>query len=72
MVYICVLCIVGFGLLMMTSASIVISDKQLHQPFYFLYQTTIFLTLGVLLGSVIVQIDIELLGKIGWLSCWLA
>ncbi len=29
------ICIVFFGLLMMTSASIVISDKQTHQPFLF-------------------------------------
>ncbi len=53
-----VLCIVAFGLLMMTSASIVISDKQLHQPFYYLYKQLIYLTLGTLLGSVVLQIEI--------------
>lgn len=54
---IAVLCIVALGLLMMTSASIVISDKQMHQPFYFLFKQLIFLTAGILLGSVVMQID---------------
>jgi cell division protein FtsW len=54
-----VFCIVGLGLMMMTSASIVVSDKQLHQPFYFLYKQLIFLMLGTLLGTVITQIDIS-------------
>src|SRR5580704_8335322 len=52
-----VICIVALGLLMMTSASIVISDRQMHQPFYFLFKQLIFLTLGVLLGSLVMQID---------------
>lgn len=51
------ICIVSLGLLMMTSASIVISDKQMHQPFYFLFKQLVFLTLGVMLGGVIMQID---------------
>ncbi|HLB42604.1 MAG TPA: putative lipid II flippase FtsW [Gammaproteobacteria bacterium] len=53
-----VIAIVLFGLLMMTSASIVVSDKLLHQPFYFLFKQLIFLTLGILLGSFILQIEI--------------
>jgi len=52
-----VFCIVAIGLLMMTSASIVVSDKQMHQPFYFLFKQLVFLTLGVLLGSVVMQVD---------------
>jgi len=52
-----VICIVALGLLMMTSASIVISDRQMHQPFYFLFKQLIFLTLGVLLGSAVLRID---------------
>src|SRR5579885_3178159 len=60
-----VLCIVAFGLLMMTSASIVISDKQLHQPFYYLYKQLIYLTLGTLLGSVVLQIEIIQWEKLG-------
>lgn len=54
-----VICILSLGLLMMTSASIVISDRQMHQPFYFLFKQLIFLTVGVALGSVIMQIDTQ-------------
>src|SRR3990167_9018725 len=65
---IAVACIVILGLIMMTSASIVISDKQFHEPFYFLYKQLILLTLGVLLGSVIVNIDTSYWEKSGaWL-----
>ncbi|OGT35110.1 MAG: cell division protein FtsW [Gammaproteobacteria bacterium RIFCSPHIGHO2_12_FULL_37_14] len=53
-----VIAIVLFGLLMMTSASIVVSDKLLHQPFYFLFKQLIFLTLGILLGSFVLQMEI--------------
>lgn len=49
--------IVALGLLMMTSASIVISDKLMHQPFYFLFKQLIQLALGVLLGGMILQLD---------------
>lgn len=49
--------IVLLGLLMMTSASIVVSDKQIHQPFYFLFKQLVFLTLGVFLGGLIIQIE---------------
>lgn len=52
------LAVVCFGLLMMTSASIVISDKQLHQPFYYLMKQMVYLTLGVFIGSFIVRIEI--------------
>lgn len=52
-----VLSIIAMGLLMMTSASIVISDKQMHQPFYFLFKQLVYLTLGVMVGSVVMKID---------------
>jgi cell division protein FtsW len=52
-----VIAIVSIGLLMMTSASIVVSDSQMHQPFYFLFKQLIFLTLGVLCGSIVLQVD---------------
>jgi cell division protein FtsW len=51
--------------MMMTSASIVVSDKLLHQPFYFLFKQLIFLTLGILLGSIILQIDLSYWEKLG-------
>lgn len=60
-----IIIIVLFGLLMMTSASIVISDKLLHQPFYFLIKQLIFLTLGTLLGSFILQLEIKYWEKWG-------
>ncbi|HEX4045516.1 MAG TPA: putative lipid II flippase FtsW [Gammaproteobacteria bacterium] len=53
-----VICIITLGLLMMTSASIVISDKHWHQPFYFLFKQLIYLSLGVLVGGVILRINI--------------
>jgi len=60
-----VISIATVGLLMMTSASIVISDKQLHQPFYFLFKQLIFFTLGTLLGSIVLQIDTSHWEKLG-------
>ncbi len=63
---IAIVSIVLIGLLMMTSASIVISDKQLHQPFYFLFKQLIFLTLGMVLGAFIIQMDTSYLEKNGW------
>ena len=48
----------GFGLLMVASASIVVSDHQLHQPFYYFYKQLIFLLVGIALGCVVVQFDI--------------
>lgn len=56
--------VVSFGLLMMTSASIVISDKQLHQPFYYLIKQLVYLTIGVAIGSYIVKIEIDTWEKI--------
>jgi len=46
------------GLLMVASASIVISDQQLHQPFYYFYRQLMGLVLGVLVGSIVVQFSI--------------
>ena len=52
------------GLLMVASASIVISDQQLHQPFYYLYRQLTYLVLGFLLGAVLVQFEIKYWEKI--------
>src|SRR3990167_963121 len=54
-----VMSVLVIGLLMMTSASIVVSDRQYHQPFYFLFKQLIFLTLGTMLGAVVLQIEIN-------------
>jgi cell division protein FtsW len=61
----CVLSLVGLGLLMVASASIVMSDHQLHQPFYFLYKQLIFLVMGVGLGTLVVQFDMSFWEKSG-------
>lgn len=57
--------LVGLGLLMDASASIGVSDQQLHQPFYYFYRQMIYLTLGVGLGSIVVQFEIAWWEKIG-------
>ncbi|EKD55303.1 MAG: hypothetical protein ACD_60C00015G0011 [uncultured bacterium] len=56
LVYI-VFSLVLFGLLMVASASIVVSDQQLHQPFYYFYRQLMFLILGTLLGIIVVQFE---------------
>lgn len=50
-----VIMIAGLGLLMMTSASIVISDQQLHQPFYYLIKQLVFMAIGLTLGVLVMQ-----------------
>jgi cell division protein FtsW len=54
----------SLGLLMVASASIVISEQQLHQPFYYLFRQMVGLTAGVILGSIIVQFEINFWKKI--------
>lgn len=58
-----VLSIAALGLLMMTSASIVISDKQMHQPFYYLFKQFVYLTLGIGIGAIVLQIEMDLWEK---------
>lgn len=58
-------CIVVMGLVMMTSASISISDQQLHKPFYFLYKQLVLMTIGTFIGLFILQIPISFWEKIG-------
>ncbi len=50
--------IVTLGLLMMTSASIVVSDRVMHQPFYYLFRQLVYLTVGVVIGLGVLQIEI--------------
>jgi cell division protein FtsW len=59
-----VLSLAMLGLLMVASASINVSDHQLHQPFYYFYRQATFLMIGVFIGCVIVQIDINQWEKI--------
>lgn len=57
--------IVAIGLLMMTSASIEISEKQQHMPFYFLFKQLIFLIIGLGFGSLILQLETDFWQRIG-------
>lgn len=59
--------LVIFGLLMVASASIVVSDQQLHRPLYYFYKQAIFLVLGIVLGSIVIQFEVNFWEKIGGL-----
>lgn len=59
-----VISLVAFGLLMVASASIMVSDQQLHQPFYYFYRQLAYLVLGTMLGSLVVQFNIQYWDKI--------
>lgn len=63
-----VLSIIGLGLLMVASASIVVSDQQLHQPFYYFYKQLIFFFLGLGMGCIIVQFEIAFWEKLGGIA----
>lgn len=54
----------GVGLLMVTSASIEISEQKLHQPFYYFYRQLVGIILGILTGSLVVQFEIAAWKKI--------
>ena len=60
-----ILSLLGFGLLMVASASIVVSDHQLHQPFYFLIKQLVYLMAGFVIGGFVVQFDIDFWEKSG-------
>lgn len=53
-----IVCLISLGLLMVASAAISTSDQQLHQPFYYFYRQLVFLVIGVLLGSVVIQFEV--------------
>lgn len=59
-----VLSLMGLGLLMVASASIETSNYRLHEPFYYFYRQLIYLILGVLLGSIVVQFEVSIWEKI--------
>jgi cell division protein FtsW len=52
------------GLLMVASASIVMSDMKYHQPFYFFYRQLVICLVGIALGSIVIQFEIDLWEKI--------
>jgi cell division protein FtsW len=61
-----VLSLLLMGLLMVTSASINVSDQELHQPFYYFFRQIIYLAAGCVLGALILQIEIESWEKYSW------
>lgn len=60
-----ILAILLMGLLMMTSASIVLSDNSPQQPFYFLFKELVYLAVGIAIGCMIVQVSMDNMEKYG-------
>lgn len=52
------------GLLMVASSSIVISERQYHQPFHYLTRQVIYLGIGVSLGLIVLRLDMSLWNKV--------
>jgi len=57
--------LLAFGLLMVASTSIVISESQFGQPFHYLIHQFLYLMLGLGLGVVIFRIRVEIWQKLG-------
>ncbi|PWV61828.1 putative lipid II flippase FtsW [Plasticicumulans acidivorans] len=51
--------LIAVGVLMVTSASMPMADRTTGQPFYFLYRHVAYLLLGLMLGWLAFQIEIE-------------
>ncbi|MFT3741978.1 MAG: putative lipid II flippase FtsW [Gammaproteobacteria bacterium] len=56
--------ILGLGLLMVASSSIVISDREFHYPFYYLIRQALYLVLGVAIVMVTARLPLVLWQKI--------
>ena len=52
--------LMAIGLLMVASASMVISDQQYHFPFHYLVRQTIYLTIGLLLTWLVCHVPLML------------
>jgi cell division protein FtsW len=61
-----VLTLLLLGLLMVTSASINVSDQELHQPFYYFFRQVIYLAGGSLLGALVIQFEVETWERLSW------
>ena len=55
-----VVCLLSFGLLMVGSASMVISDKIYNYPFHYLLRQTIFILVGILGAWVATRIPLRI------------
>lgn len=67
-----VLALLLMGLLMVTSASINVSDQELHQPFYYFFRQIVYLSGGCLLGALIIQFEVATWEQFSWLLLILA
>ena len=59
-----VMCLLAIGIIMVASASMVISDRQYHQPFHYLVRQLIYLGIGFVTVLVIVRIPMVFWKKI--------
>ncbi len=59
--------LIALGLLMVASSSIVISERQYHQPFHYLTKQVFFLGVGVCLGFIVLRLEIAWWEKVSGL-----
>ena len=52
------------GLLMVTSASMAISERQFNQPFHYLVHQAVFLILGLLVAGIVIRIEMKFWYKV--------
>lgn len=57
--------ILTLGLIMVGSASIAIADRQLGEPFYYLYRQCVFAGAGVFLGWLLMHVPLHIWERIG-------
>jgi cell division protein FtsW len=62
-ILICVLSLLALGLLMVASASMVISDRQFGSPFHYFTRQAIFLCIGLLLAWLMTRVPLRVLKK---------
>jgi len=60
-----VFALLAVGLLMVASASMVISDRQYHTPFHFLFHQLAYMGIGIFLGFIAIRIPLIFWEKIG-------
>ncbi|MBS0359349.1 MAG: putative lipid II flippase FtsW [Proteobacteria bacterium] len=61
--------LLSIGILMVASTSIVISERQFHEPFHYLTRQVVFLVGGLIAGLVLLRVDMEFWQKTG--GIWL-
>lgn len=51
--------LLGLGLVMVGSASIAIADRELGQPFYYLFRQSLYVLFGIALGAIVVRVPLH-------------